>query len=253
MQKKTLLTIFFSILFWSCGPKDIRPNQDFPTQEEIQKGKDLAKLVGKFTSENPKDYIWKIRDTWSDSLYAKFVFKVGTPLAENPTELKVEFISQEEWTIHFEKPIANQLGFSKKNGKLFAIQKEGTKEIDDSTAELYCESLVVYLSSLYEIPRMNRIAFVREDDADDYLFASKNQFSANKETDQYILGISKKFQYPVGAQFTYRKVFQSYVGYLQYTTDLVDDILVLKSIQVKDSEEESGFVHSLEILSKVKK
>ncbi len=250
---KSFLSFFLlpAILFMNihCSPSDLRStkikSKSFSDSEKSIVISNLNLLLEK--GLRPQDWNEKTKiklvftDTWTSSLLRRF-----TILTSNSQ--KMQMVIEKNGIIKLEildgdNPIRN---YRIQDSQIYyGVDEKPTK---DEKAKIYIESLVTYLMLPIKITEFSIL--LDESNGDSYsVFATYDSPEPHPKRDQYVYHFDKKNKTLDHIIFTYRDVYQSYQGVLQYSNYMDSGSKRYPAkIQIKDTLQDQKSVHEIQIL-----
>jgi hypothetical protein len=264
MQKKLPISpiihaiFFFSfILLFQCQLADLRSSDWIgkePDAESQTKGREiLTKPLEPGLSPSKWSRVEGLDlyliDTWNSSLVRFF-----TPIPERAQAMKVR-LSWKTGNISAQFTDGKQRGkiIGLEAGEPYIIEPElGKVTLKDNEIKTYLESLHLYLTLPFLSTEWKRVAYIGDVGIGEKryheIFATNGPWEPNSEYDQYKIYMEQQFGYIEFVSFTYRDVFDSYVGVLNYQeyTNLNGRMYPMK-ITVQDRLLDDSYVHTLQV------
>ncbi|MCB1143290.1 MAG: hypothetical protein H7A24_12430 [Leptospiraceae bacterium] len=245
-----ILGLIWISIFSSCKLADLRTDEvrSLPDDSNSSGALEILSILSKdhsFTewekSENLKIIL---TDEWSSSFMRYF-----TPLDSNSEQLSL-VLNLKSGSMKIEFLTGSQ------KGKIYLYAKNTVSSQDGSkpptSAKLYFESLSLYLRLPILLERFKHIQILKDIfplRGNNYkrIFATDGSLPANSDSDQYMYYISEE-KYIHAIEFTYRKVFDSYRGFLVFQNyKEINKKNFPFSISIREDLENESFVHNLNI------
>jgi hypothetical protein len=236
-------------IFIHCSPSDLRSTK---IKLKVNSGSEKSLVISNLNSLlekglRPQDKKEKFKfkavfkDTWSSSLLRRF-----TILTTNSQKMQIEVEKNGDVKLEILDGTNSIQNYRVKDHLVYYEKDE--KPTKDDRAKIYIESLVTYIS----LPMLiSEFSILLDESNEDFysVFATNESPEPDPKRDQYVYRFDKKKKELDHILFTYRDVFQSYQGVLQYSNYLESGSQKYPSkIQIKDTLKDATSVHEIQIL-----
>ncbi len=234
-----ITTLSFLLFITSCETATLLENPKDVLQEQSKQK--ASEIISSYRKKNglDKDFSMhgRVTDQWESSLAAYF-----TPLSEKKEQLEVKLTKESS-------------SYTLKGNETFELNIDSPYKLKAHKLgfwdALYFESLDFYLRIASLVAILPHHYFVSESDNEFVLvfFLSHDKDEINLEDDHFIAYIDKLSFMLNAVQFTYRKLSDSYIGWLVFESiNNINGLLYPTTIKIQSQRNADSFDHRLDFV-----